>query len=257
MVDSAPSPDDIKKQCIFCQIVSGKAPAEKIFEDEHLVAVLDIKPAVAGHILLIPKEHYAVLPQVPDQLVAHFFLATKKLSKAMLQGLHVRGTTFFVANGAVAGQRAPHLLMHLIPREKDDALPFTLTPNDSLLEEQKKLKIELVGGASLLGDVDEDNELDAEIVSEQPHDVADEDTADDEDVDDEGEDVDDEEDEDDEKDDAEEDVDDDEEDDAEEAVDDEEDEDDEEDVEPADKNAGLFSDNGKKNNLDDIAGLFK
>ena len=150
-MDNQPSSaESVQQQCIFCHIASGKSPSHKIFEDEKVICVLDVKPAVLGHAILIPKEHYAVLPQIPDEIVTHLFLMAKKISQVMLRGLHVRGTTLFLANGAVAGQRAPHLLIHLIPREKNDGLSLDLVPQPSLVDSQRQLKVTLVGAASLL-----------------------------------------------------------------------------------------------------------
>ena len=77
------SPEELqefqKKQCIFCQIIAGKIPSKKIYEDEKCLAVLDINPAAKGHLLLLPKEHYAIMPQIPDKILSHLFLVSKKL----------------------------------------------------------------------------------------------------------------------------------------------------------------------------------
>lgn len=126
------SPDEIremqKQQCPFCHIVAGKIPARKIYEDDKVLAVLDINPAAQGHILLMPKEHYAIMPFVPDDVLAHLARIAKSISKAILKCLLVKGTNIFIANGAIAGQQAPHFLIHLIPREDGDGIEvFTLS----------------------------------------------------------------------------------------------------------------------------------
>jgi len=109
-----------KQQCIFCQIVSGKIPSKKLYEDEFVLAILDINPAARGHVLLLPKEHYSLLPQMPEKEIGHLYLTAKKLSQVLLKALRADGTTLFLANGAVAGQRAPHVMLHLIPRKEGD-----------------------------------------------------------------------------------------------------------------------------------------
>ncbi len=118
------SPDQIaqlqKEQCIFCSIISGKIPAKKIYEDKLMVAILDINPAAKGHLLLIPKNHYMILPHVPDSELAHLFLVAQKLSQSVLRTFKVGGTTIFIANGQVAGQRAQHVMVHVIPRKEGD-----------------------------------------------------------------------------------------------------------------------------------------
>src|SRR3989344_2863950 len=78
------SPEELKefqkKQCIFCQIISGKIEAKRVYEDERVLAILDINPANPGHILLMPKEHYAIMPQIPKEEMEHLFMAAKALS---------------------------------------------------------------------------------------------------------------------------------------------------------------------------------
>src|SRR3989338_4984837 len=90
------SPEELKefqkKQCIFCQIIAGKVQSKKIYEDDKCIAILDINPANPGHILLLPKEHYSIMPQVPESEIAHLFVVMKTISNAALRGLGVQGT---------------------------------------------------------------------------------------------------------------------------------------------------------------------
>src|SRR3989338_8001094 len=87
------SPEELKefqkKQCIFCHITAGKVDAKKIFEDDQVIALLDINPAQPGHILLLPKEHYAIMPLVPDEVLHHLFITAKKLSHTLLKAMGV------------------------------------------------------------------------------------------------------------------------------------------------------------------------
>jgi histidine triad (HIT) family protein len=120
------SPEEIaemqKQNCLFCHIASGKVPAKKVYEDQHCFAILDINPATKGHMLLMPKEHFVVLPQLSEPLLAHMSKVSKILSRAALKVLGSEGTNVFVANGVVAGQRAPHLIIHVIPRKEGDGI---------------------------------------------------------------------------------------------------------------------------------------
>lgn len=120
------SPEELaklqKQQCIFCQIIANKIPVKKIYEDEQCLAILDINPAAKGHILLIPKEHYAIMPQVPEDTLKHLTKISKKLSQLLLKALKVSGTNIFIANGLAAGQRAQHFLVHIIPRKELDEI---------------------------------------------------------------------------------------------------------------------------------------
>ena len=147
------SPEELKefqkKQCIFCQIVAGKIQSRKVFEDEKTVAILDINPANPGHVLLLTKEHYSIMPQLPDDEVSHIFMVAKALSNSMLRGIEVQGTNIIVANGIAAGQRAQHFMVHIIPRKDNDGIDFVL-PQKTMQQDE----IEAVGNkliASLAG----------------------------------------------------------------------------------------------------------
>lgn len=124
------SPEELrefqKKQCIFCQIISGKIQAKKIYEDEHAVAILDINPANPGHILLLTREHYSIMPQIPEDEISHVFMLAKSLSNSMLRSIDAQGTNILVANGIAAGQRAQHFMAHIIPRKENDGVNFVL-----------------------------------------------------------------------------------------------------------------------------------
>ncbi len=110
----------LQQQCVFCHIVSGKVPARTVYEDDKVKAVLDINPANPGHILLLTKKHYFVMPQIPDDETSYLGMISKGLSHAVLKALKAEGTTIFIANGAAAGQRAQHFMLHIIPRMEGD-----------------------------------------------------------------------------------------------------------------------------------------
>lgn len=117
-----------QQQCVFCHIASGKIPAKKVYEDDKVTAVLDINPATPGHVLVIPKEHVSVMPQMSEELVVHIGMISKQLSFALIRALKIEGTSVFVANGVAAGQRAPHFLLHIIPRSANDGVALQLLP---------------------------------------------------------------------------------------------------------------------------------
>lgn len=135
------SPEELyelqKQNCLFCQIVNKKIPSNILYEDDKVVCVLDIYPANIGHTIIIPKEHYQILPQISDKIVKHMFKIAKHISHAILKSFineGVNGTNIFLANGAVAGQKAPHLIMHIIPRTNEDKF---LKFEKKSLDEQK------------------------------------------------------------------------------------------------------------------------
>ncbi|MFO8016933.1 MAG: HIT domain-containing protein [Candidatus Woesearchaeota archaeon] len=135
------SPEQIaemqKQNCIFCHIISGKVASKKVFEDDKCTAVLDINPANPGHVLLMPNEHYAIMPLIPDDVMGHLFMVTKGISHACLKAFKAQGTNIFIANGVAAGQKAQHFMIHVIPRKDDDGLTNFELPKKNMTGEQK------------------------------------------------------------------------------------------------------------------------
>lgn len=128
---------DDQQQCVFCAIANGKIPSKVVYEDDKLTAVLDINPAAEGHILLIPKQHVQIMPQMDDELAGHVGVIAKQLSNALIRAFQCEGTSVFAANGAVAGQRAPHFMLHIIPRKEGDDIGLML-PHNKLAESTMK-----------------------------------------------------------------------------------------------------------------------
>lgn len=106
--------------CIFCKIVAGEIPSTKIYEDEHLLAFLDIHPVNAGHALLIPKVHSENLLDTPDEILQRMIAISKPLARAVVAAAGGSGFNLSLNNGAAAGQVVPHLHFHIIPRHAHD-----------------------------------------------------------------------------------------------------------------------------------------
>lgn len=125
-----------KQQCIFCHIIAGKVASKKVYENDAVMAILDINPANPGHVLLLPKEHYAVMPQMPDEIITKLAIAAKKISHAMLRAFKAEGTNIFLANGVAAGQKAQHCMMHIIPRKEGDGITMFQLPKKEMDEKE-------------------------------------------------------------------------------------------------------------------------
>lgn len=136
----------MQQQCIFCQISTGRVSSKKVYEDEHVVAVLDINPANPGHILVITKKHYFVMPQIPDDETEHIGKIAKQLSQVLLKALKAEGTTVFIANGVTAGQRAQHFMMHIIPRKEGDEIGINIQQKEISDNDYKKVYRALLQG---------------------------------------------------------------------------------------------------------------
>lgn len=125
-----------KQNCIFCRIIEGKVASKKVFEDDKTIAILDINPANPGHLLILPKEHFAIMPQVPEEILKHLAMVTKALSNVTLKTLKTTGSVTFIANGQLAGQQAPHFMIHLIPRKEGDSLSVFSLPKNKISDEE-------------------------------------------------------------------------------------------------------------------------
>jgi histidine triad (HIT) family protein len=106
--------------CLFCRIVSGQTAARLVFEDEVSLAFLDHRPVFPGHCLLVPRDHYETLADLPGNLVEPFFKNTQLLSRAVEAAMEAHGT--FVAMNNRVSQSVPHLHVHLVPRRRKDGL---------------------------------------------------------------------------------------------------------------------------------------
>ncbi len=106
--------------CLFCRIVAGDERAEIVFSDDVSVAFLDIRPVFHGHTLLVTREHFETLPDLPADLVEPYFRDVQMLSVAVRDAMDAQGT--FVAINNVVSQSVPHLHTHVVPRVKKDGL---------------------------------------------------------------------------------------------------------------------------------------
>ena len=106
--------------CLFCKIVAGKIPAQKIYEDGHALAFLDIRPRSPGHTMVIPKEHAPTLVALPEAEVSPLFAAIKQVADMLMKKLKPDGITIGINQGRASGQEVDHLHVHLIPRWHGD-----------------------------------------------------------------------------------------------------------------------------------------
>ena len=110
--------------CIFCKIASLQIPAAVVYENPMLLAFLDINPLAEGHLLVVPKDHYAHLVDVPPAACAELFSSVPTLGRALTDVTGAEGFNVLVNEGRVAGQVVPHVHCHLIPRKPVDDLGY-------------------------------------------------------------------------------------------------------------------------------------
>jgi histidine triad (HIT) family protein len=111
-------------ECIFCKIAAGEIPASKVYEDERVVAFLDIAPVNPGHVLVIPRQHARDIGELSPEDTAACALAARKVACAVLEATGWPGLNLLQNNGRCAGQVVEHCHLHIIPRSPDDGFDF-------------------------------------------------------------------------------------------------------------------------------------
>jgi histidine triad (HIT) family protein len=119
--------------CLFCGIVNREVSASIVFEDEISVAFLDHRPLFPGHSLLVPKEHFETLTDLPTKLVGPFFQNAQLLGRAVESALEAEGS--FVAMNNRVSQSVPHLHVHVVPRRRKDGLKGFFWPRNKYVDE--------------------------------------------------------------------------------------------------------------------------
>ena len=130
----------MKDKCVFCKIANGETLAAVVFEDDGSLAFLDHRPLFPGHCLLMPKNHFETLGDLPKELIAPFFSATQLLARAVELALDAEGT--FVAINNRVSQSVPHLHVHIVPRRRKDGLKGFFWPRHKYESEKEMLTIE-------------------------------------------------------------------------------------------------------------------
>jgi histidine triad (HIT) family protein len=108
--------------CIFCKIIAGDIPGYTVYEDDQVTAFFDILPISPGHTIIAPKKHVADLEDLTDDEMCALALAVKKIGKAVMEGMRVKGYSVFLDNKSAANQHVPHAHFHLVPRVEGDGL---------------------------------------------------------------------------------------------------------------------------------------
>ena len=108
--------------CIFCKIIAGQVPSEKIYEDEVIYSFLDIGPISTGHTLVIPKQHFEFLHDCPAEVLAEVGKRLGKIAKAVSAAMASDGYNVLCNNGTSAGQLVAHVHFHIIPRNAGDSV---------------------------------------------------------------------------------------------------------------------------------------
>jgi len=112
----------MSESCNFCKIISGKNPASIVYEDGNVLAFMDLHPANVGHTLVVPKEHWETIYDIPEKVLSDLFVVVKRISVAVKKAVGAEGVSILQFNGRASGQSVMHFHVHVIPRFRGDAI---------------------------------------------------------------------------------------------------------------------------------------
>lgn len=135
----------VKDDCIFCKIAAGEIPSKTIYEDDKYRVILDLGPATRGHALILPKNHYANLFELPEEDAKEVICLAKKMATIMKDKLGCDGFNLVQNNGEAAGQTVFHFHMHLIPRYENDGQEIGWKPGSPSQDELEEIKKQIAG----------------------------------------------------------------------------------------------------------------
>ena len=131
--------------CIFCKIANGEIPSKTIYEDEDFRTILDLAPATKGHALILPKEHFKDLFELPEETASKVIVMAKRLAAQMKDKLDCDGFNIMQNNGEAAGQTVFHFHMHLIPRYEEDNQKIEWDKNEPSQDELEAVRKQITG----------------------------------------------------------------------------------------------------------------
>ncbi len=115
-------------ECAFCEIIRGTAPASFTYQDDSVVAFMDVQPITQGHMLVVPREHGVLMNEINETAAMRTFRVARKLGAVVRQSLGATGVNLLVMDGETAYQDVPHFHVHVVPRYPKDGFGFTF-PN--------------------------------------------------------------------------------------------------------------------------------
>jgi len=127
------------ENCIFCKLAGGDIPTATVYEDESFRVILDAAPATKGHALILPKDHYANIYEMDEEVLKDAAVLGKKLAVKMKEKLGCDGVNLVQNNETCAGQTVFHFHLHVIPRYKEDGQVIGWTPGETNEKEQKEV----------------------------------------------------------------------------------------------------------------------
>ena len=131
----------VEESCIFCRIIGGEEMVSIVYEDKSAIAFLDVQPASHGHTLVVSKDHYETLFDLPEDLLTHCMAVAKRIAPGLRRAVGAQAINVFSANGKAGGQDVPHFHLHLIPIREGEPFALQLPPDDAPIPQRAELDI--------------------------------------------------------------------------------------------------------------------
>jgi histidine triad (HIT) family protein len=131
------------KECVFCRIIEKKEEASIVFEDDQVIAIMDIQPVNPGHVLVIPKKHHSFIGEEENSVGEYMFSIGIKIAAALKKSnIKCEGVNYLLADGEAAGQEIFHAHLHVFPRFKQDGFGFRFSESYYTLPQRSELEKE-------------------------------------------------------------------------------------------------------------------
>lgn len=134
-----------RDDCIFCKLANGDIPTRSVYEDEEFNVIMDASPASKGHVLILPKDHYSDIHEIPAETAGKVMMLAKKMADQLTKNLNADGINIVQNNGEAAGQTVFHFHCHLIPRYADGPAMVTWKPQELPAEEMDAIQAQILG----------------------------------------------------------------------------------------------------------------
>jgi histidine triad (HIT) family protein len=131
----------VEESCVFCRIIGGEEMVSVVYEDDRAIAFLDIQPMSEGHTLVVAREHYETLFDLPDDLAFHCLAVARRIAPGIQAATRAGAINVFSANGPAGGQDVPHFHWHLIPVREGEHFALQLPADDAAIPMRSELDI--------------------------------------------------------------------------------------------------------------------
>ncbi|MGV8150161.1 MAG: HIT family protein [Candidatus Woesearchaeota archaeon] len=159
-----------------CDICDGSLKENFIYENDKIIIALAQNPCTSGHLQIFPKSHHTIIEELPDDVLSYLSSAANKVSMVLFEGLKVHGTNILIENGIPAGQRIPHLSVHIIPRRTDDGLKLDWEMKQASRDSLDSMQRIISEGMVLEDSKPAEETIREDVVANQASDILDDET---------------------------------------------------------------------------------